>query len=632
MGKVWGMPDRTGNMQLRHDEGDASADDWERRLLLEENERLRQQAQDHAESRACLQEVVARLNKAEAALNAETERRCQVEEQLRRACSAAGAGTDDRLGELVAANERLTAELRERARSEAILRESESHLRAMLDCIGTGVLIIDSENHHIVDVNSHAVAVIGLPKEQIVGRVCHRFICPSQKGSCPITDLEQLVDRSERILLGSGGVHIPILKTVVPVVWQGREYLIESFVDISRVTRAEGQARESLSLLEAALESMVDGLLVVDGFGRIKEYNRQFQELWGLSDAVLNTHDDDLALVHATPQLWDPEAFLRCVHELYEHREQEGHDIFEFKDGRIMEYYSKPQRIGDQVVGRVWSFRDITAKHLAEKKQAALLQRVAEINEELTHFAYVVSHDLKAPLRGIKLITEWLCADYADKLGEDAKEQLDLLQSRVSRMHNLIDGILQYSRVGRIKEETVEVDLNALIPGILDGIAPPEHIRIVVDSDLPAVECERTRITQVFQNLLTNAVKFMDKPVGEIRVGCVADGDFWRFHVADNGPGIEQKYFDRIFKLFQTLVPRDEFESTGVGLALVKKIVEMYGGRVWVESQVGRGSTFLFTFPRRRGTGASESSAGDVIRSCGCAAEGMQIENEPSVA
>ncbi len=265
-----------------------------------------------------------------------------------------------------------------------------------------------------------------------------------------------------------------------------------------------------------------------------------------------------------------------------------------------MEYYSFPQRIGDQIVGRVWNFRDITEKHAAEQKQAALLRRVAEINEELTHFAYVVSHDLKAPLRGIKLITEWLCADYGDKLGDDAKEQLDLLQNRVGRMHNLIDGVLQYSRVGRIKEDMIAVDLNELIPSIIDGIAPPEHIQIVVQPGLPVIECERTRIIQVFQNLLGNAIKFMNKPAGEVKVACVEDGEFWRFSVSDNGPGIEARYFDRIFRLFQTLSPRDEFESTGVGLAVVKKIIEMYGGRIWVESEFGKGSTFLFTVPRQR--------------------------------
>jgi two-component system, LuxR family, sensor kinase FixL len=249
-----------------------------------------------------------------------------------------------------------------------------------------------------------------------------------------------------------------------------------------------------------------------------------------------------------------------------------------------------------------------------EEQQAALLRKVAEINEELSHFAYVVSHDLKAPLRGIKLVTEWLCEDYGDKLDAEAKEQMALLQSRVNRMHNLIDGVLQYSRIGRIKEAWVAVNLSELLPIILDTLTPPAHIHVTVQPDLPTLTGEKTRITQVFQNLLSNAIKFIDKPQGEIQVGCVAEGDFWKFSVADNGPGIEARHFERIFRIFQTLASKDEYESTGVGLALAKKIVELYGGRVWVESEVGRGSTFFFTFPQQS-VEAHDACAGNLDQS-----------------
>jgi two-component system, LuxR family, sensor kinase FixL len=253
------------------------------------------------------------------------------------------------------------------------------------------------------------------------------------------------------------------------------------------------------------------------------------------------------------------------------------------------------------VIGVLLFVYDITDRKRAEQLQTQLLQRLSQTNEELSHFAYVVSHDLKAPLRGIKLITEWLCEDYVDKLDDEGKEQMTLLQSRVNRMHNLIDGVLQYSRVGRVKEDMVELDLNELMPIILDTIAPPAHIQIAVEPDLPTVTCEKTRLTQVFQNLLSNAVKFMDKPQGKIHVGCVEEGDFWKLSVADNGPGIEAKHFERIFRIFQTLAPKDDYESTGVGLTLVKKIVELYGGRVWIESEVGKGSTFFFTLPKQTG-------------------------------
>jgi signal transduction histidine kinase len=166
-------------------------------------------------------------------------------------------------------------------------------------------------------------------------------------------------------------------------------------------------------------------------------------------------------------------------------------------------------------------------------------------------------------------------------------------------MHNLIDGVLQYSRVGRVKENKVQINLNEFISEVIDMVAPPENISIMVENELPVVECERTRMTQVFQNLLSNAVKYMDKPQGQVRIGCIEEDGFWKFSVADNGPGIEEKYFEKIFQMFQTLAPRDDVESTGVGLTVAKKIVELYGGKIWVESKVGQGSTFIFTLPKQ---------------------------------
>jgi signal transduction histidine kinase len=375
--------------------------------------------------------------------------------------------------------------------------------------------------------------------------------------------------------------------------------------------RAEAGLRDSLSLLEAALESTADGILVTQGTGKIKSFNKQFKNLWRIPDAVLESKDDDEALAFVLNQLCDPKAFVDKVKELYRQPEKESFDILPFLDGRVFERYSKPQIIGKQIVGRVWSFRDITEQHRAQEEQGKLLRRVEEINEELTHFAYVVSHDLKAPLRGIKLLTDWLRTDCGEQLGDEGEENLRLLQSRVDRMHNLIEGVLQYSRVGRIKEERIEVDLDVLVPSIIDAIAPPEHVSITVEGPLPTVVVEHTRITQVFQNLLTNAVKYMDKPAGQIAVACTDQDDAWMFSISDNGPGIDGRHFDRIFKIFQTLAPRDEFESTGVGLTLVKKIVELYGGSVWVESEIGQGSTFFFTLPKARAeTEEKEAVAG----------------------
>jgi signal transduction histidine kinase len=232
----------------------------------------------------------------------------------------------------------------------------------------------------------------------------------------------------------------------------------------------------------------------------------------------------------------------------------------------------------------------------------ALLREINSANEELKSFAYVVSHDLKAPLRAISSLADWISTDYADKFNEEGKEQMRLLISRVHRMDGLINGILLYSRVGRVKESIVAVDTHKLVQDVINSLAPPSGMKITIEDTLPTVMTEPTRIQQVFLNLLSNAIKYMDKPEGRIRIACSADGKQWKFSVADNGPGIRQQHFEKIFQLFQTLAPRDRVESTGVGLALVKKIVEMYGGHIWLESTVGEGSTFYFTLPRTPST------------------------------
>jgi signal transduction histidine kinase len=270
---------------------------------------------------------------------------------------------------------------------------------------------------------------------------------------------------------------------------------------------------------------------------------------------------------------------------------------------------------------------EIGEREKAEDKQAQLLKELENVNQELKDFAYIASHDLKAPLRAIKTLADWISTDYADKLDQDGQEQLKLLRQRVDRMHNLIDGILQYSRVGRVREKLVDVELDKLLPEIIDTLAPPAHIKIVVETELPTVKCEETRITQVFQNLLSNAVKYMDKPEGTIKVGCAEEGEFWKFSIADNGPGIEKKHWERIFKIFQTLLPRDEFESTGIGLTVVKKIVEQYSGRIWLESEFGQGTTFFFTFPK---AGAPEPSAEEVAAAVAAEQESDSSENQNS--
>ncbi|MHC4241607.1 MAG: sensor histidine kinase [Planctomycetota bacterium] len=242
---------------------------------------------------------------------------------------------------------------------------------------------------------------------------------------------------------------------------------------------------------------------------------------------------------------------------------------------------------------------EITERKEAEEKQVELIEQVENINRELKDFASIVSHDLKAPLRGIKTLANWILSDCADKLGDEAIGQMNLLLERVERMHNLIEGVLQYSRAGRAEGKRVQVNLNDFVPEIINMVVPPENITVTTEDELPVIECEEIHVMQIFQNLLSNAIKYIDKPQGRIQISCVEQDGFWKFSVADNGPGIDEKYFERIFKIFQALPTSPDFQGTGVGLTVTKKLVELYNGKVWVESKVGEGSTFFFTLPKQ---------------------------------
>jgi len=238
---------------------------------------------------------------------------------------------------------------------------------------------------------------------------------------------------------------------------------------------------------------------------------------------------------------------------------------------------------------------------LNSELEQRVMERTTELNranEELKNFAYVVSHDLKAPLRAINQLSGWLSDDYNDLFDDDGKEQMALVRSRAQRMHEMIDGILQYSRIGRVKDAYEEVDLSLLIKEVIHLVAPPETMAIHVKTTFPIIKAEKVRLHQVFQNLIDNAIKYNDKEHGVIELSCFDENAFWEIRVSDNGPGIAKKYQQKIFQLFQTLKPKDLSNSTGVGLSLIEKSVTSWGGKIWIESEEGQGCQFIFTIPK----------------------------------
>jgi two-component system, LuxR family, sensor kinase FixL len=368
--------------------------------------------------------------------------------------------------------------------------------------------------------------------------------------------------------------------------------------DITRRKQAEAALQESEARMRAVFESVADAIITIDEYGAIERINPAAETLFGYTQVEVvgenvsmlmpsghrERHDGYLAHYRATG-----ERRIIGIGREVEGRRKNG-TVFPI-ELTVTEMWLGTRRMFTGVV------RDISQRKQAEQENRQLLQELTSANEELTNFAYVVSHDLKAPLRGIGSLADWLATDYAEHFNDEGREHMRLLINRVHRMGALIDGILQYSRVGRVREARAPVDLNRMLADVVDLLAPPPHITVEVQPGMPTLVLEPTRLQQVFHNLVSNAIKYMDKPAGHVAVGWSAQGGEWRFTVSDNGPGIEARHFERIFQLFQTLAPRDRVESTGVGLALVKKIVEMYQGRVGVESVMGQGSTFWFTLP-----------------------------------
>lgn len=235
-----------------------------------------------------------------------------------------------------------------------------------------------------------------------------------------------------------------------------------------------------------------------------------------------------------------------------------------------------------------------------------LIRKLEQTNRELDQFAYVTSHDLKAPLRGIASLADWIEEDLGSAVTPDAHKKLALLRGRVRRMEALIEGILEFSRAGRVLGKPQELDTKKLVTEVVELLSPRTPARVLVGDGLPQFKAERIPLSQVLMNLISNALKYGGE-AAEVSVDAQSTGDFWQFCVRDDGPGIAPAFHERIWGIFQTLQARDKVESTGIGLAIVKKVVEARGGRAWVESEEGRGARFYFTWPKVAATGGVDT-------------------------
>ena len=498
-------------------------------------------------------------------------------------------------------------------------------------------LTITDQHGRIVEVNHQAGSLLGIPRQMHETRTLAgpewQIIRPDGTpmpyqefpGYRAIRE-QHAIRHVEMGLVKDTGDVVWLSVTAAPIPLEGYGAAIV-YGDISERKRAEEELQnyrdhleelirdrtaelaEERNLLRTLIDNMPDLILIKNTESRFLTLNPALARMMGANtpNELLGKTDFDFYPQEIAQQYYDREHVMLQSGTPSLNQEELHLDP---ETGEERWYLATKIPFRDQqgvIRGLVGISRDITEhKQLEEalkQHRDRLGNLVAELetaNRELKDFAYVVSHDLKAPLRAISRLTAWLVEDYAGAFDPEGKEMAALLISQVRRMDNLIDGILRYSRIGRVAGNEMEIDLETVLKSVIATLAPPPTIRIDYDSPLPVILADATRIFQVFQNLIGNAVKFIDSPQGSIRINCTDSGSHWTFSISDNGPGIEKKYHERIFQIFQRLTTDDDMESTGIGLSIVKKIIEFYGGDIWVESTVGEGSCFYFTLPKTR--------------------------------
>lgn len=498
----------------------------------------------------------------------------------------------------------LKREIAERTRAEESFRRT-------IEASPSGMIVID-QTGQIQMVNARTEQLFGYERAQLVGQPVEMLI-PKALRERHVAERDRYFENPVARQMGEGrellgrrrdSSTFPVEIGLSPIRAPGGTIVLSTIVDITSRRIAERQMRH----LQAIVTHSDDAIISKDLSGIITSWNAGADRLYGYTaDQMLGRHISELA---ASVETDEQSAVLERVRRGEAVRAYRT--IRRRKDGVLIEVSLSVSPIlndaGD-IVGASAIARDITEQVEAERQLERSNAELTASNRELEQFAYVVSHDLKAPLRGIASVAEWLAEDFGKIADESSLENIELMLERTDRLSKLIDGILEYSRVGRTELTRTTIDVHRLVNGTIDAIDPPENIDVRVEGDLPEVNYDEAQLRQVFQNLISNAIKHLDKPAGEVVVSARKSEDAWAFSVKDNGVGISQRYADRIFELFQTLKPKDVSKSTGVGLAIVKRIVERNGGKVRLVSEEGQGAEFLFTVPIRAAPVSSPQEA-----------------------
>ena len=529
-------------------------------------------------------------------------------------------------------------------RQESLLlsiRSQEQFLRSIYDNVQEAIFVVDVDDNgefHYQGFNASAIALTGIkdvidktPSEilppEAAAAVTARYqdclnanTCISYEECLPfrgedtwwITNLQPIRDETGKIYR--------IIGTSLNIT--------EREASIGDRRQAKVELDRERSFLEAILDSLDDGIVACNQDGILTLFNQAAENFHGLPLEAIPADDwakyYDLYLPDSQTSMSKDDIPLYRVLRGESVKDVEMMIIPKVGKSRFLLANGNPviDRQGKKI-GAVVTMRDLTERKQSEQAlaklnnelEARVEQRTNELqqannllsrftkqlrrsNQELEEFAIIISHDLKAPLRAIVNLTEWIEEDLENKLEEDTRHNMDLLKSRVHRMRNLIDDLLAYSRVGKLKSKPQLVEVALMLAEIIDSIDIPDNCKIEVVGEMPTLITNKIPLGQVFSNLIDNAIKHSDKEKIEIIISVRELDTFYEFAITDNGKGIEPQYHHKIFDIFKTLQSRDKKDNTGIGLSIVKKAVESQGGEMKVKSQQDRGSTFSFTWKK----------------------------------
>jgi len=482
------------------------------------------------------------------------------------------------------------------------LKESENRLSTLIGNLQTGILLEDEfENIQVVNKKFREIFNVNNDTCLLDGKnISHfhnflnDFLRNSEEfeltNSALVGDYDSVENQELEMLDGR-----VIERNGIPIIQDGlyKGYLW-SFYDITLNKRYKESLEAQKEKYSNIITNMNLGLIEVNTADKILFANQMFCEISGYTiDELIGQNAADLMLQQESRESFKAHKSKRFdgISDSYEVKART-------KSGEIRDWLisGAPNYHNGKIIGSIGIHLDITDQKNLEKQKEHLLENLERQNEQLNEYAHMVSHDLKSPLRSISALLSWTKEDFRDKLGEESLFNLNLMDEKVEKMDTLITDILNYSS---ISEETIinkNVDLNQVINNLLGSIFIPAHIEIKILQKLPNLNADPTRLQQLFQNLIGNAVIYIDKEKGLVEIDYTENDDYFIFSIKDNGPGIAPEYHEKIFKMFNSLGSNKH--SSGIGLSIVRKVIELYKGKIWLESEVGVGTTFFFSIKK----------------------------------